>query len=52
MAEKQKEEKNEEELSNFEKLNSTQMCNLDDVIRRRKASEILKNLGPKKFNNF
>ena len=54
MAEKQKEEnKQEEELSNFEKLTSTQKCAiLMMLLGEEEASEILRNLGPKEVQQL
>ena len=53
MAEKQKDEKQEEELSNFEKLNSTQKCAiLMMLLGEEEASEILRNLGPKEVQQL
>ena len=54
MAEKQTEEnKNEEELSFYEKLTSTQKCAiLMMLLGEDEASEILRNLGPKEVQQL
>ena len=54
MAEKQTEEnKNEEELSFYEKLTSTQKCEiLMMLLGEDEASEILRNLGPKEVQQL
>ena len=45
--------KNEEELSFYERLTSTQKCAiLMMLLGEEEAAEILKNLGPKKFSNL
>ena len=53
MAEKAKEENNEEELSFYDKLTSTQKCAiLMMLLGEEEASEILRNLGPKEVQHL
>ena len=54
MAEKEKKETtNEEELSVYDKLNSTQKCAiLMMLLGEEEAAEILKNLGPKEVQQL